>query len=53
MCERADSKKENMGLTSWEGEEVKKSEIKIAKNYLIKEELEILNRIVSVYLDVA
>lgn len=37
IYERSDSEKENMDLTSWEGEEVKKSDIKIAKNYLTKE----------------
>ncbi len=50
---RADASKQNMGLTSWSGTKLSKSDIEIAKNYLNKEELEILNRIVTIYLDFA
>ncbi len=50
---RADASKQNMGLTSWSGNKLSKSDIEIAKNYLNKEELEILNRIVTIYLDFA
>ncbi|MBU0504576.1 virulence RhuM family protein [bacterium] len=53
ISERADAVKNNMGLTSWRGVKVRKSDITIAKNYLNKEELEGLNRIVSMYLDFA
>ena len=42
-----------MGLTSWSGKSPRKSDIEIAKNYLNQQELEILNRIVSMYLDFA
>ena len=42
-----------MGLTHFEGKKPKKSDITIAKNYLNKDELEILNRIVSAYLEFA
>ena len=50
---RADAEKENMGLTSWEGKSIKKSDSEIAKNYLNDEELDALNKIVSAYLDIA
>ena len=50
---RVDSKKENIGLTSFRGDMPTKSETEIAKNYLSEEELEMLNRMVSAYLDVA
>ncbi len=50
---RVDSKKENIGLTNFKGNMPTKSETEIAKNYLTLEELEILNRLVSAYLDVA
>lgn len=50
---RIDSEKENLGLTNFKGNYPTKSETEIAKNYLTEEELNILNRIVSAYLDVA
>ncbi|MCJ7600125.1 MAG: virulence RhuM family protein [Desulfobulbaceae bacterium] len=50
---RANSAKENMGLTSWTGNTISKSEAGIAKNYLDSEELDILNRIVTAYLEFA
>lgn len=50
---RADSEKENMGLTSWEGKQIKESDSEIAKNYLNDQELDALNKIVSAYLDIA
>jgi len=56
IVQRADSKKENMGLTSWrKGPKGKilPSDISVAKNYLNKPELNELNRIVSMYLDYA
>ena len=42
-----------MGLTSWTGNKLRKSDIGIAKNYLDHEELEALNRIVTAYLEFA
>jgi len=51
---RADADKTNMGLTSWEGAprgKIVKSDVSIAKNYLNADELDYLQRIVSVYLD--
>ena len=50
---RADATKPNMGLTSWAGERIRKTDATVAKNYLTKDELEILNLIVSQYLDFA
>lgn len=50
---RVDSEKENLGLTNFKGNYPTKSETEIAKNYLTEEELNVLNRMVSAYLDVA
>ncbi len=53
---RADSNKEKMGLTSWKNSpdgKILKTDVSIAKNYLNKEELESLGRIVNAYLDLA
>ena len=50
---RVDSKKENLGHTNFKGNYPTKSETEIAKNYLTEEELNILNRMVSAYLDIA
>lgn len=53
---RADSTKSHMGLTSWERApdgKVLKTDVSVAKNYLTKEELQALGRIVSAYLDLA
>jgi hypothetical protein len=50
---RVDSEKDNLGLTNFKGNYPTKSETEIAKNYLTTEELNILNRMVSAYLDVA
>jgi hypothetical protein len=56
ILRRADAAQPHMGLTSWEkGPEGKilKSDVSIAKNYLTKEELQALGRIVNAYLDLA
>lgn len=50
---RVDSNKNNIGLTNFKGNIPTRSETEIAKNYLTIEELEILNRLVSAYLDIA
>ena len=50
---RADSEKEFMGLTTFEGDFPTKKDIKIAKNYLTQDELKILNNLVSAYFDLA
>lgn len=56
VVDRVDSKKDNMGLSSWkkspEGK-ILKSDVIIAKNYLTKDELSELNNIVNMYLDYA
>lgn len=51
--DRVDHQKEHMGLTSWNGANLQKSDVVIAKNYLNEKELEVLNRIVTLYLDFA
>jgi len=43
----------NMGLTTWKGHDVRKTDVTIAKNYLNKEEIDELNRIVVMWLDFA
>lgn len=53
IAKRADSSKPNMGLTSWKGSVVRKEDILIAKNYLSKDELDSLNRLVNVFLESA
>lgn len=53
ISDRADAEKENMGLTSWKGDKVRKQDITVAKNYLTEKELKSLNRIVTMYLDYA
>lgn len=50
---RADADKPNMGLTSWKGAKVRRADVGVAKNYLSEEELQSLNRIVTMYLDYA
>ncbi|MDO8721920.1 MAG: virulence RhuM family protein [Syntrophales bacterium] len=51
--DRADASKPHMGMTTWSGETPRKTDAEIAKNYLNEKELDILNRIVSMYLDFA
>ena len=56
IMERADSKKPKMGLTAWEKApdgKIVKTDVVVAKNYLSREELESLGRIVNAYLDLA
>ncbi|MBL7213565.1 MAG: virulence RhuM family protein [Desulfobacteraceae bacterium] len=50
---RADYLRPNMGLTSWKGDEVRKTDVIIAKNYLEEAEIDELNRIVVMWLDFA
>lgn len=51
--QRADATKPNMGMTSWIGATIRKNEAEVAKNYLNEQELDILNRIVTMYLEFA
>ena len=56
IMERANAEKPHMGLTSWEqypDGKIQKYDVSIAKNYLSKEELQALKRIVTMYLDYA
>jgi hypothetical protein len=56
IAERADSSKPTMGLTTWKqapAGKIVKSDVSVAKNYLIESEVAELNRIVSMYLDYA
>ena len=53
---RVDSKKENMGLTTWKNApdgKILETDVTIAKNYLLQEEITELNNLVSMYLDYA
>ncbi len=53
IADRADASQPNMGLTAWKGSKVSKGDVTIAKNYLNGDEMDGLNRIVSMYLDYA
>ncbi|WP_346907104.1 virulence RhuM family protein [Faecalicatena orotica] len=56
VYERADSSKQNMGLTSWKNApdgNIRKNDVSIAKNYLQENEIKELNEIVTMYLDYA
>jgi len=53
---RADSKKENMGLTTWGNSpncKILKSDVIVAKNYLAEKEMKNLNNLVNLFLDIA
>ena len=50
---RVDATKENIGLTNFKGEIPSKKEVEIAKNYLSKDELNILNRMVTAFLEIS
>ncbi|OAT50881.1 putative DNA-binding protein [Proteus hauseri ATCC 700826] len=50
---RADASQPDMGLTSYKSDEVRKTDVTIAKNYLRENELKELNRIVNMWLDFA
>jgi len=53
IFQRADAEKDFMGLTTWRGAMPTRHEAGIAKNYLTEEEVDMLNRIVNLYLDFA
>ena len=53
IYQRADADKDNMGLTTWSGNRIKRSDVEVAKNYLDEKELDALNKIVTAYLDIA
>ncbi|MFT7614330.1 MAG: hypothetical protein ACI9J3_003312 [Parvicellaceae bacterium] len=50
ITQRSDSTKENMGLTTWRGSDIRKTDVSVAKNYLNKDELSALNNLVEQYL---
>jgi len=53
VYKRVDSSKEYIGLTNFKGEVPTKQEVEIAKNYLAEDELNILNRMVTAFLEIA
>jgi hypothetical protein len=53
IVNRADENKPNMALTNWQGSIVRKQDIYIAKNYLSKDEIDTLNRLVVIFLETA
>jgi len=53
IFQRASAAKPFMGLTAFKGKKPTKQEITVAKNYLTDEELKVLNRLVTAYLDIA
>lgn len=53
IADRSDPSVPNMGLTTWQGGRVRKQDVTVAKNYLSREEIEELDRIVVMYLDYA
>lgn len=50
IAKRADAEKQNMGLTTWKSEKIRKSDVTVAKNYLSEDELKQLNLLVEQYL---
>ena len=53
ISQRADAEQPNMGMTSWSGDRIRKADASIAKNYLRVEEIDVLNRMVTAYLELA
>lgn len=53
IASRADHAKPNMGLNTWQKDEVRKTDVLTAKNYLVESEVTELNRIVTMWLDFA
>ncbi|WP_285715302.1 RhuM family protein, partial [Proteus vulgaris] len=53
IASRADASQPDMGLTSYKFDEVRKTDVTVAKNYLRENELKELNRIVNMWLDFA
>ena len=53
IASRVDASKPDMGLTSYKGDEIRKTDVTIAKNYMREDEIKELNRIVNMWLDFA
>jgi hypothetical protein len=50
---RANAAQPNMGLTTWQGDAIRKGDVTVTKNYLLEPEIAELNRIVVMFLDYA
>lgn len=48
---RANANRPNMGLTSWQGSIVRRGDIVVAKNYLLENEIDTLNRLVTLFIE--
>ena len=53
VLERSNPNVTNMGLTTWAGQIVRKGDVIIAKNYLNDKEIDMLNRLVTIFLETA
>lgn len=53
IVSRADANSNNMALTSWSGSIVRKTDVIVAKNYLTADEIDVLNRLVMIFLESA
>ncbi|MDP1899458.1 MAG: virulence RhuM family protein [Rubrivivax sp.] len=53
IARRADAGQPHMGLTTWKGTRPRLRDVEVAKNYLSADELDVLNRLTSMYLDFA
>jgi hypothetical protein len=53
IYDRADADQQNMGITNYPGNKLLKHDVEVAKNYLKEDELNVLNRIVTAYLEIA
>ena len=53
IYERVDNKKSMVGMTNFKGDYITKEDVRVAKNYLSEEELQVLNLLVSQFLDYA
>ena len=53
VVERSDPGKPNMGLMTWKGGIVRKEDVIVAKNYLTADEIDMLNRITTIFLETA
>ena len=53
IAKRADASQPNMGLTNWRGASLRRTDTEVAKNYLSVNEIDTLNRLISMYLDFA
>lgn len=53
IVSRADANSNNMALTSWSGSIVRKTDVTVAKNYLTADEIDVLNRLIMIFLESA